>query len=150
MTQFRAGVDELQVDSLQSRALSVHQQGLSQSDDALLGSNAASLDHDEVVVDLSVEWEAAHRCNRLVGDVVLGRCVVLDDLKTEDRNSQMVLEEVKRSQREGLSVLSFGNHVGIFRLTFKIFFGSLSKLSSLKQNSSSLGLPTQLTFPSLV
>lgn len=81
MTQFGAGVDELEVDGLKSGALGVHQQRLSQGDDALLGTNAAALDHQEVVVDLSVEGEATHWGDRLVGDVVLGGGAVLDDLR---------------------------------------------------------------------
>lgn len=81
MSQLGAGVDELQVDGLESRSLGVHQQGLSQGDDALLGTNAAALDHQEVVVDFSIEREAAHGRDRLVRDVVLGRGVVLDDLR---------------------------------------------------------------------
>jgi len=80
MTHFGAGIDELEVDGLKGRALGVHQQGLSQGDDAFLGSNAAALDHQEVVIDLSVEWEATHWGDRLVSDIVLGGGAVLDDL----------------------------------------------------------------------
>ena len=36
----------------------------------LLGSDAAALDHDEVLLDLTVVREAAHWVDRLVGDVV--------------------------------------------------------------------------------
>jgi hypothetical protein len=80
MTHLRAGIDELEVDGLECRALGVHQERLSQGDDALLGSNAAALDHQEVVVDLAVEWESTHWRDVLVGDIVLGGSVVLDDL----------------------------------------------------------------------
>lgn len=83
MSKLRAGVDELEVDGFEGRALGVHQERLSQGDDALLGSDAAALDHQEVVVDLSVVGEAAHWSDGLVGDVVLGRGVVLDDLLVE-------------------------------------------------------------------
>lgn len=80
VSKFRAGVDELEVDGFEGRALGVHQERLSQGDDALLGSDAAALDHQEVIVDLSVVGEATHWGDRLVGDVVLGGGVVLDDL----------------------------------------------------------------------
>jgi hypothetical protein len=80
MSKLRAGVDKLEVDDFECRALGVHQKRLSQGDDALLGSNAAALDHEEVIVDFSVMRETAHWGDRLVGDVVLGGCVVLDNL----------------------------------------------------------------------
>lgn len=71
MSQFRAGIDELKIDCLQCRALSVSQQGLSQSDDALLSTDATSLDHNEIVANLTVEWEATHWCDCLVSDIIL-------------------------------------------------------------------------------
>lgn len=61
----------------------MHQQRLSQSDDTLLSSDATSLDHEEVVVDLSVEGETSHRGDRLVGDVVFSGSAVLDDLRKD-------------------------------------------------------------------
>jgi len=80
VSQLGAGVDELQVDGLEGGALGVNQERLAQGDDALLGSDAATLDHQEVVVNFSVEGETSHWSDRLVGDVVFGRSVVLDDL----------------------------------------------------------------------
>ena len=53
---------------------------LSQGDDALLGSDDAALDHEEVLVDLSVVREAAHRSDGLLRQVVVGRRVVLHHL----------------------------------------------------------------------
>ena len=81
MSQFGTGVDKLKVDSLQSGTLGVHQHGFTQSNDSLLGSNAASLDHDEIVVDFTVEWISSHWSDCLISDIVLGRCVVLDKLQ---------------------------------------------------------------------
>lgn len=81
MSQFGAGIDELEVDSFQSGALGVHQHGFTQSDNALLGSNAASLDHDEIIVDLAVEWISSHWGDGLIGDIVLGGSIVLDELQ---------------------------------------------------------------------
>lgn len=82
MTHLGRGVDELELDLLQSRALGVLQQRLAQGDDALLGANAAALDHDEVVVDLTIVGEATHGGDALVSQIVLGGGVVLDDLQT--------------------------------------------------------------------
>ena len=53
---------------------------LSQRQDPLLGSNAATLDHDEVLLDLSVKRETAHWIDRLVGQVVVGGGIVLHQL----------------------------------------------------------------------
>lgn len=44
---------------------------LSQSYDALLGAHTATLDHDEVIVDLSIVREASHGSDRLFGQVIL-------------------------------------------------------------------------------
>jgi hypothetical protein len=53
---------------------------LPEGEDPLLGSNAAALDHDEVLLDLAVVREAAHRVDGLVSQVVVGGSVVLDQL----------------------------------------------------------------------
>lgn len=45
---------------------------LSQSDDTLLRTYAAALDHDEVLLNDAVVREAAHRVDRLLGRVELG------------------------------------------------------------------------------
>ena len=43
-------------------------------------SNASSLQEDEVLLDLSVVRESTHRVDGLVGQIVLGGGVVLDQL----------------------------------------------------------------------
>ena len=80
MAELGAGVDELEVDLLEGLALGVHLQGFPESDAPLLGTDAAALDHDEVLLDLPVVGEAAHRVDGLVGQIVFGRRVVLDEL----------------------------------------------------------------------
>ena len=54
---------------------------LSQSEDALLGSNTTSLDHDKVLLDQTVMGEPAHGVDGLIGQVVIGGSIVLDKLK---------------------------------------------------------------------
>merc|ERR1719367_257875 len=71
-------IDELQLDVLQSGPLGVHQEGLAQGQYPLLGSDAASLDHDKVLLDHTVVRESTHGVDVLVGGIVLGRSVVLD------------------------------------------------------------------------
>merc|ERR1719367_2160063 len=71
-------IDELQLDVLQSGPPGVHQEGLAQGQYPLLGSDAASLDHDKVLLDHTVVRESTHGVDVLVGGVVLSRGVVLD------------------------------------------------------------------------
>ena len=80
MAELGAGVDELEVYLLEGHAPGVHEQRFPEGDAPLLGADAAALDHDEVLLDLSVVGEAAHRVDGLVGQIVLGRGVVLDEL----------------------------------------------------------------------
>ena len=80
MTELGAGVDELKVDLLKGPLLGVGKEGLSKGKDTLLGSNAASLQEDEVLLDLSVVGEATHGGDGLVSEVVLSGGVVLHQL----------------------------------------------------------------------
>jgi len=80
VSKLARGVDELEVDLLESPSLCLDQQRLAQSNDALLGSDTAAADHDKVVVHLAVVREATHGSDRLLRDVVLSRSVVLDHL----------------------------------------------------------------------
>merc|ERR1719323_1140450 len=80
VAELGAGVDELEVDLLKSSLLGVREEGFPQGEGPLLRSNAAALDHDEVLLDLSVVREATHWVNGLVSNVILGGGVVLDEL----------------------------------------------------------------------
>merc|ERR1719323_1071009 len=80
VAELGAGVDELEVDLLKSPLLGVSEERLSQGEGPLLGSNAAALDHDEVLLDLSVVREATHWVDGLVSNVILGGSVVLHEL----------------------------------------------------------------------
>merc|ERR1719328_295879 len=66
MTKLGGGVDELEVDHLQGSLLGVGQQGLPQGENPLLGTNATSFQHNEVLLNLSIVGETSHRVNRLV------------------------------------------------------------------------------------
>lgn len=54
VTEFGGGVDELEVDPLQSTTARLHQQGLAQSQHPLLGSNNTALQHQEVIGHFTV------------------------------------------------------------------------------------------------
>lgn len=58
MSELGRGVDPLEVDLLEGLAGSVSPHGLAEGDDTLLGAGDGALDHDEVVLDLTVADEA--------------------------------------------------------------------------------------------
>jgi len=80
VTHLGAGVDELELDVLKSLPLGVNQKGLSQSEHTLLRSNATSLDHNEILLNLTVVRESTHGVDRLVSQIVIGSSVVLHKL----------------------------------------------------------------------
>ena len=81
MTKLGAGVDELELDLLQGLPLGVGEERLPEGEHPLLGSDAAALDHDKVLLHLSVVGEATHGVDGLVGQVVVCGSIVLDELK---------------------------------------------------------------------
>mmetsp|Transcript_24642 Transcript_24642/g.27318 ORF Transcript_24642/g.27318 Transcript_24642/m.27318 type:complete len:373 (-) Transcript_24642:27-1145(-) len=78
MSELRRRVDELEVDLLQGGALGLRDQGLAQSDHALVGAHDATLDHQVVLVHLAVVHEAAEGGDGLLGQVRRGGRVVVD------------------------------------------------------------------------
>lgn len=64
VTEFGRGVDELQVDPLQSATARLHQQGLAQGQHPLLGSNDTPLQHQEVVGHLAIVDETTLESER--------------------------------------------------------------------------------------
>lgn len=80
MTEFGRGVDEFEVDLFQSDTASVNKERFPESDDTFLRSHTASLNHDVVIVNLTVMGETTQRSNGLFRQVILGRGVVFDDL----------------------------------------------------------------------
>jgi hypothetical protein len=59
VTKLGRGVDPLEVDLLKSPAGGVREHGLAQRHDTLLNTRDRALDHDEVVVDLTIADETA-------------------------------------------------------------------------------------------
>ena len=60
MAHLGRGIDELEVDLLESVSGNLREERLSESDDSLLRSHDATADHDPVLVDLTVMREATH------------------------------------------------------------------------------------------
>ena len=71
---------------------------LSQSEHTLLRSNAATLDHDEVLLDQTVVREATHGVDGLVSQIVIGGSVVLHKLKCR-RNIVIFTEHAKMESK---------------------------------------------------
>jgi len=80
VTELGGGIDALEVDLLQVLSLVVNQERLSEENGSLSHAHARSLDHDEVVLDLTVVWEATNGVDALLGQVGLGGTVVHVDL----------------------------------------------------------------------
>jgi len=80
MSKLGGGVDQLQVDLLQGNTLGVDEQRLAESKHPLFVSDDTSLDHQEVVLHFTIVREASHGVDALVGDVLDGASVVLDQL----------------------------------------------------------------------
>jgi len=76
MTELGGSIDELQVDLLGGNALGLREQSLTQSDDTLLGTNDAALQHDVVLVHFTVVGKSTEGSDVLVGQVSSGAGVV--------------------------------------------------------------------------
>jgi len=67
MAEFRRGVNPFKVDLLESSPACVYEQGLPEGNDSLLGARDGTLDHNEVVLDLTVADESTETVTELVG-----------------------------------------------------------------------------------
>jgi hypothetical protein len=76
MPDFRRGVDELEFDLLKILPASMGDQRLPKHEHFLLGAHAAALDHDVIVLDLTIMREPSHGGDILLGRVVHGRRIV--------------------------------------------------------------------------
>jgi len=83
VTLLGGGIDELELDGLESSSGSLLEEGLSEGDGSLLGSADTALDHDEVRLDKTVLNKATNGVDALVGDIDLGGSVVLDFLAVD-------------------------------------------------------------------
>ena len=75
-----SGINELEIDLLQSSLLGVSKQRLPESEHPLLGPNTAAFHHEETLLHFAVMRKATHRVDRLVGEIVVGTGVVLHQL----------------------------------------------------------------------
>jgi len=87
VTELGRGVDELEGDLLEGGGLGVGEEGLPEGENPLLDTNAATLDHEEVLVDNTIVGETSEGGDGLLGEIELGTGVVLDDLAVNGVNA---------------------------------------------------------------
>ena len=86
MTDLRGSVDKLDINLLGLPGLDGRENALSKGDRSLPGSHDTALDEDEVLVDLTVVWEAAHGRDIFLDSICLGRRVVRDTVDSAGTN----------------------------------------------------------------
>jgi len=80
VTEFGGGIDGFQVDLFQIFSFVVGQQWFSENDWSLSDTHAGSLDHDKVVLDFTVVWEASDWIDGFFSQIGYGGTVVHVDL----------------------------------------------------------------------
>jgi len=71
VTDLGGGIDELEGDLLEGRTGGLREEGLTESDNTLLWATDTTLNHQPILVDLTVTDEATHRGNSLLGRIVV-------------------------------------------------------------------------------
>ncbi|KAG5457584.1 MAG: hypothetical protein BJ554DRAFT_2361 [Olpidium bornovanus] len=71
VAELGGGVNKLQADVFQGRALGVGKERLAEGENTLLGTAAGALDHNEIFVDHTEVGETTHGRNRLFGKIKL-------------------------------------------------------------------------------
>jgi len=78
MSHLAGGIDEGEGDLFHGDSGCGVDEGFTEDQWSLLGTDTATFDHDVVVVDLTVMWETSQWGNVLFGQIVLGGGIVLD------------------------------------------------------------------------
>jgi hypothetical protein len=93
VTDLGRGIDELDLDLLGSTVLGLREVALSEDDGSLAGTNDAALNHNEVLVDLTVVGEPTERSDVLLDGVGLSGGVVLGSTDGTSADSVDLLVE---------------------------------------------------------
>ena len=93
VTDLGRGIYELNLDLLGSGVLGLGEVALSEDDGSLAGTNDTTLDHNEVLVDLTVVGETTKRSNVLLDGIGLSGGVVLGSTDGTSANSVDLLIE---------------------------------------------------------
>jgi len=70
VSDLTGSIDELEVNLFKGGSANLREQALSQEDGSLLGTNAATLDQDEIFFDDTIMGETTERGNGLFGQIV--------------------------------------------------------------------------------
>jgi len=76
VTHLTGGIDELKVDLFKSSSTDLRNQTLSQDQSSLLGTNTATLDENEILLDNTVVGETSQRSDTLFGQISSSGSVV--------------------------------------------------------------------------
>lgn len=77
VTELGRGIDELELNLLESGTLGVGDEGLADGDNTLSGTSNTTLDHQEIFVDETVVRETTHGGDSLLSDIVLSSARLL-------------------------------------------------------------------------
>jgi len=98
VTVLGRGIDELDVEGLEVRSAHGGAQSLAESDDSLLGADDAALDHEPVLVDLTVVGEPTDGGDALLSDISLSRSGLVVSLGTNTQDALVDLSSVEISE----------------------------------------------------
>jgi len=94
MTVLGGGIDEAEIDGLGMRAASSWDQSLSEGDGSLAGASDAALDHDPVLVDLTVVGESTNGSDALLSQISLSGSTLVVSLAADTQHSLVDLSSV--------------------------------------------------------
>ncbi len=147
VAHFGGCIDELDVDGSELLLVGRREDGFSHCDDLLFGANDATLDHEEVLVDLTVVREASERGDVLLDEISLGGGIVLDATDGTSTNavdllvefSTMMITELTRSSNSPLNGHWMpGTNTGDLSQTSMGLSGKSRDTESLDDTSSTL------------
>ena len=95
MAKLGGGVNELPVNLLQTFGL--YQQGLAKSKHSLVSSHHTAFEHDEVICNLTIMHKATQWIDALVRQVIVNRCIVLDQFTILDEVALTNLVNLKNT-----------------------------------------------------
>ena len=110
MAQLGRSIDELKVDGFEELPRSGGEEGFSEQKESLLGTNTASLDDDEIILDNTVVRETTQRSDVLLSDISIGGGVVLGASSLALADSVDLLVQLGSVEVSGLT--SSGNTPG--------------------------------------
>jgi len=91
VTELTGGIDELKVNFFQSGSSNLGNEGLSEGEDSLLRTDAATLDEEEIILDDTVVGETTQRSDGLFGKISTSTGVVLSAFVSDTLSDSVYL-----------------------------------------------------------